>query len=241
MDYQRTTTRIEAPAASPIDLNAGRPHWREIAPLFGLMLVCVIPVGIGGMFIVFFWPEQEYGLTGLRAIFIGVGGLLAFGGGSVFLSMRATITYGIGSYYRRVEDWHQAVLDKYQASDGRVVAEQIDERYLHITRPTDMLLLLSYIFLSERTPTVRGLVDGALMVPVSSGRGKPQRMITIGRVRQDTAEQALRLFASAGIIEGRGERQAGRVSRQDWRSAAQSLLREMAQDPRTWSVEQEAE
>lgn len=41
----RTTTSISAPAAAPVDFNAGKPTFGELAPLFGLALLALLPIG----------------------------------------------------------------------------------------------------------------------------------------------------------------------------------------------------
>lgn len=233
MEYNRSVTTITAPAASPIDLNAGRPDWRELGPLFGLTLAALLPVLAGGVIVVAAWPEAGR-LSGWSLLFVGFGGLLAFAGISWFWSLRSAVLAGVTRYQARIDDWHYATLERYQDSDGQITATQVDERYWYPTRVPDMLLLFLYVWMSGKTPTVRALCDGPLML--SAG----PRSFVVGRMTQDGAEAALQLMARAGLIIDRQPRHAGKLALLDPRKAALALLTELARDPRVLGGQDDA-
>lgn len=235
MDYHgRTTTTISAPAAAPVDLNeAGRPNWRELAPLFGVMMLALVPVGIGALLIVAVWPQQEYEMNGWRAVGIVFGGLLAFGGGSWFWALRGVVPMGIRRYYARVDDWHLAVLEKYEQSDGRVLAQQVSEWSLTTTDARHVLLLLLYVYLSGKAPSIRGLTEGPLLVRAG------HRAWSLGTISQDSAADALNLLARAGVLLERDARRSGRLAVMDFRQAAGRVLSELSRDPRALAASEE--
>jgi hypothetical protein len=78
------TTTVQAPANAPVDLNsAGKPDWRELAPLFGLIMLSLLPAGAGGAMCVANWPRA--GMSGWQTLWLGMGGAFLFGGGSILL------------------------------------------------------------------------------------------------------------------------------------------------------------
>lgn len=233
MDYLgRQTTTFTAPANSPIDLNsAGKPDWRELAPLFGLIVLCVIVAGIGLSIVVAVWPRDELSMNGWRALGIIGGGGLTFAGGSFFWTLRTSVLYGIRHYYARVDDWHNAVLDKYVAGEGQVQVQQVTEWHLTTTDPRHMLLLLLYVYLNNATPSIRQLTAGPLLVKAK------HRAFSLGAMTQDAASEALELFSRAGIILERGPKTAGKLALMDFKTAANKVLVELSKDPRIIDAE----
>lgn len=226
MDYMgRTTTTISAPASGPMDLSAGKPDWRELAPLFGLILLSLLPVGIGGAVVISCWPQYQGDMNGWRALGIGTGSLLAFGGGSFFWTLRKAVLHGINRYYNRVDDWHYAQLDKYE-SNGQIVAHQVSEWTLVTTDARHVLLLLLYVYLSGKAPSINTLSEGPLLV--KSGH----RAFSLGKVSQDSAAAFCDLLARSTVVTGRAERVAGRLAPMDFRQAVGRVLSELARDPR---------
>jgi len=234
MDYAgRTTTTVSAPAHGPMDLNATKPQFRELAPLIGLAFLSLLPAIIGGALVIFAWPgESDYdGIGGWQALAIGAGALLCYGGGSFFWTLRKALTHGISSFYSRVDDWHVAQLEKYQESDGRLLATQITEWHLVTTDARHMLLLLLYVHLTGRTPSIRSLTEGPLLVKAN------HRAYSLGRMSQDQASEALALLAHAGVLLDRSPRNAGRLAVMDFKQAAQRVLVELSRDPRVMDAE----
>lgn len=232
LDYMgRQTTTFTAPANAPVDLNAGKPNWRELGPLFGVMLLTLIPVGIGGALAILAWPKYESQMTGWSWLGIGTGALFMYGGGTVFWALRHSMVHGIRSYQLRLDDWHNAVLDKYIDGPGQVVAQQVTEWHLVTTDARHMLLLLLYVYLSNQQPSIRTLTAGPLLV-----RSK-HRAFSLGAMTQDQASEALDLFARCGIILDRGPKTAGKLALLDFKTAANKLLGHLATDPRIMDSE----
>src|SRR5258706_5834867 len=95
----RQTTTFTAPANAPIDLNsAGKPDWRELAPMFGLIVLCVIIAGMGFALVIAVWPRAEGDMNGWRLIRMVAGGGLLFTGGTLFLTLRTNVLYWIEKY-----------------------------------------------------------------------------------------------------------------------------------------------
>lgn len=235
MDYYgRTTTTVSAPAGAPVDFNAGKPDWRELAPLFGLLMLALVPVALGGALLVVSWPRQEYEMNGWRTLGIVCGGLLAFGGGSWFWTLRSAVLLGIRRYYGRVDDWHYATLQKFEESDGRVTAQQISEWHLTTHDARHVLLLLLYVYLTGKPPTIRGLTEGPLLVKAG------HRMFSLGRMTHDAATEGCELLARAGITIDRQPRHAGRLAVMDFKTAANRVLAELSRDPRALAASEES-
>lgn len=234
MDYSgRTTTTYSAPAHGPMDLNATKPQFRELAPLIGLAFLSLLPAIIGGALVIFAWPgERDYdGIGGWQALAIGAGALLCYGGGSFFWTLRRALTHGISSFYGRVDDWHYAQIAKFEESDGRVQATQVTEWHLVTTDARHMLLLLLYVYLTGKAPSIRSLTDGPLLVRAA------HRAYSLGVISQDAASEACNLLARAGILTDRAERSNGRLAMMDFRQAAQRVLVELSKDPRVLDAE----
>ncbi len=226
MDYMgRTTTTISAPASGPMDLSAGKPDWRELAPLFGLILLSLLPVGLGGALTLACWPEYQNEMNGWRTLGISTGGLLAFGGGSFFWTLRKAVLQGIARYYARVDDWHYAQLDKYE-QNGQIVAHQVAEWQLITTDARHVLLLLLYVYLSGKAPSINSLTEGPLLVKAA------HRSFSLGKISQDSAASFCDLLARSTVVTGRAERVAGRLAPLDFRQACQRVLTELSRDPR---------
>jgi hypothetical protein len=215
-----------------MDLNATKPQFRELAPLIGLAFLALIPAIIGGALIIAAWPRREgAGVSGWQALAIGAGALLCYGGGSFFMTLRKALTHGIMSFYGRVDDWHEAQLAKFQEGDGRHVATQVTEWHLTTTDARHMLLLLLYVYLSGKAPSIRSLTEGPLLVRAG------HRAFSLGVVSQDSAADALNLLAQSGVLVDRGQRQQGKLAVMDFKNAAQRVLAELGRDPRVLDAE----
>src|SRR6478736_2308253 len=96
IDYMgRQTTTFTAPANAPVDLNAGKPDWRELGPLFGVMFLTLLPVVIGGALLIWAWPHTDMEISGWSLLGIGTGALFMYGGGTVFWALRYEMVHGI--------------------------------------------------------------------------------------------------------------------------------------------------
>jgi len=223
--YGRTTTTIQSPSGPPVDLNtAGKPDWRELGPLFGLILIAVIPTAAGGAMVVSNWPGEA--LSGWQALWLALGATLAFVGGSFVWTLRTTVLSGVKGYYRRVNEWHDAVLDKYIEGDGMMTAQQVSEwRY----NGADMRMVGAAFFwllvTQPRSLSIEFLTRGPLMLNIG------HRSVKMMDMSQDDASDFLNLLAASGLIAGRGPRKAGSIVLQDTPAQAKRLAAEAARNP----------
>jgi hypothetical protein len=221
----RTTTTVQAPAAAPIDLNsAGKPDWRELAPLFGLIMLSLLPAGAGGAMVVANWPRE--GMSGWQTLWLGMGGAFMFGGGSFFWTLRASVLSGVKGYYARVNDWHNAVLDKYIEGDGMVTAQQISEWVYTENDMRHVALAVLWLILHQpKSLSIERLTKGPMLLSVG------HRAFKMMDMSQDGAANFLNLLARAGVINGRGPRTAGTIAIMDPRTAALKVLAEASRNP----------
>lgn len=221
----RTTTTVQAPAAAPIDLNsAGKPDWRELAPLFGLIMLSLLPAGAGGALVVANWPHE--GMSGWSTLWLGMGGAFLFGGGSFFWTLRGSVLSGVRGYYARVSDWHDAVLDKYIQGDGMVTAQQISEWVYTENDMRHVALAVLWLVLQQpKSLSIERLTKGPMLLNVG------HRAFKMMDMSQDGAANFLNLLARSGVIVGRGPRTAGAIAIMDSRTAALKVLAEAARNP----------
>jgi len=221
----RTTTTVTAPANTPMDLNAGKPDWRELAPLMGLVFILVLPTLMGGALIVANWPSEQRA-SGWSALWLGGGIVLVVVFGSFIWMLRRAISYEIISYQRRKDDWHDVALRKYELSDGMITAQQISEwSYSENDMRHVALTALWLIVAQPKSLSIEKLTRGPLLLNVD------HRSFKLMDMTQDGAAGFLNMLARAGIVQGRGPRSAGTINIIDPRSAALKLLKEAAKNP----------
>ncbi len=221
----RTTTTVQAPAHGPLDYNSLRPSFGQVAPLFGLTLLTLLPIGLGGLFVYWAWPaEAEVG--GLRVLGLGLGGLLMLAGVRFFWPLSATIPDAIKQYHAMVYAWHDAELRKYELSDGMVTAHQMSEwTYTDQDMRHVALAVLWLILEQPKSLSIEKLTKGPMHLTMG------HRAFKMLDMTQDGAANFLNLCASAGVINGRGHRSAGTISILDSRQAALKILAEAARNP----------
>ncbi len=223
----RTTTSVSAPAAAPVDLNAGKPTFGELAPLFGLALLALLPVALGGALLNWSFPREGRELGGWQTLGLLLGGLLIFAGGSFFRSLSGTVPAAVRDYYARINDWHYAQLAKYEAGDGQITAVQVSEWEYSPVDPRKVAFALLAVYLSQpRSLSIETLTKNGLWLRVG------QRSFPLIKFTQDGASAFLNLLASSGGIAGRGPRAAGEITFHDFRSVAMLALRKTLDDPR---------
>lgn len=214
-----------------MDLNATKPQFRELAPLFGLTLLTLLPIFLGGALFLWAIPRSEYSASGWNWLGMLCGGLLALAGLRYFWPLSATVPTAVQRYYTRIDDWHYAQITKFEESDGRIQATQVTEWHLMTTDARHMLLLLLYVHLTGKTPSIRSLTEGPLLVRAN------HRAYSLGVISQDQASEALALLASAGVLLDRSPRNAGRLAVMDFKQAAQKVLMGLSRDPRVLDAE----
>jgi hypothetical protein len=215
------------PAAGPMDLNeAGRPQWRELLPLFGVALLGILVAALGGIVFLLSLADDAHEVGGWNLLGCAVGLSLIYGGGSWFWSLRAALVGSVTGYQRRVEDWHYAMLAKYENGDGNIVAQQISEWAYN---PMDMRsLLVAYAAILASEPsrlTVDALCQHGLWIRVE------HRDMKILTFTQDSAAAFLNMLGEARIIAGRGPRQAGQLLLDKPQDQVQRLVKMAARNP----------
>lgn len=221
----RTTTTVSSPASVPIDLNSGKPEWRDIAPMLGIVLVCVLPMLLGGGMVVANWPDAEHA-GGWAALWLGGGIVILAVFGRLVWILQGAIVREITDYQRRKAEWHDAALDKYLASDGQTTAHQISEwTYSEVDMRSVALAVLWLILEQPRSLSIERLTKGPMQLTVG------HRAFKLMDMSQDGAGAYLNLLARAGIINGRGPRTAGTIAIMDPRQAALKVLAEAARNP----------
>jgi hypothetical protein len=222
----RTTTTISQPAPGRMDYNAGKPVWRELLPLFGVVLVALAVAAAGVTGLIAAWPRDSYEASAWHWLGMATGAAFAWGGGTVAWSLRATLVRSYTSWQDRLADWHEAELEKYREGDGRLVAQQVSEWAYN---PLDLRsLLLGYVAVLATNPaklTIDALQKNGLWMKIEH---RDMKVLTF---TQDGAEQFLALLARARVIEGRGPRQSGRVLIDEPRDQVLRLLKMAAASP----------
>ncbi len=228
----RTTTSISAPAAAPVDFNAGKPTFGELAPLFGLALLALLPIAMGGALLNWAFPKQGQELGGWQVLGLILGGLLIFAGGSFFRSLSSTVPNAVRDYYARINDWHYAQLEKYEQGDGQITAVQVSEWEYSPIDPRKVAFALLAVYLSNpRSLSIDTLMKHGLWVRVG------QRSFPLIKFTQDGAAAFLNLLAASGGITGRGPRTAGEITfGSDFRAVALKALRLTLDDPRAMAA-----
>lgn len=224
----RTTTTVTAPAAAPVDYNATRPTFRELAPLFGLALITLLPVGLGGAITLWSLPKAGAELGGWGMLGLFVGGLMVLGGLRFFWPLSMVVPRAVASYYARIDEWHAAQLDKYMESDGQIQAVQVSEwEYNPLdVRKVAFALMAAYLD-GSRTLSIDRLMKQGLWVRAGN------KSIPLMRFTQDGAAAFLNLLAASGGITGRGPRSAGEITfGENMRTVAMRALAKALEDPR---------
>ena len=228
----RTTTSISAPAAAPVDFNAGKPTFGELAPLFGLAMLTLLPIIVGGGLIIKAFPKEGQEIGGWQLLGLLIGALFMFAGWSFYRSLSGTVPAAIRSYYARVDEWHRAQLDKYIEGDGQVTAVQVSEWEYSPVDPRKVAFALLAVYLSNpRSLSIDTLMKHGLWVRVG------QRSFPLIKFTQDGAAEFLNLLAASGGITGRGPRTAGEITfGSDFRAVALKALRLTLDDPRAMAA-----
>jgi hypothetical protein len=221
----RTTTTVSAPAHGPLDYNSLRPSFSQIAPLFGLTLLALLPIALGGLLVYWAWPE--YGTVGgMRVLGLGLGGLLTLAGIKFFWPLSTTIPDAIKQYHAMVYAWHDAELEKYIEGDGMVTAHQVSEwTYTESDMRHVALAVLWVILAQPKSLSIEKLTKGPMLLNVD------HRAFKMMDMTYDGATNFLNLLTRAGVIVGRGPRAAGTIAIVDPRTAALKVLAEASRNP----------
>lgn len=228
----RTTTTVSAPAHGPLDYNSLRPSFGQLAPMFGLTLLTLLPIAFGGLLIYWSWPA--YGSpSGLQVLGLGLGTLLVLAGVKFFWPLSATVPDAIRQYHAMVYAWHDAELEKYLQGDGQVTAHQVSEwSYSEHDMRTVGLAVLWLIVAQPKSLSIEKLTRGPLLLNVG------HRSFKMLDMTQDGAASFLDMLSRAGVVQGRGPRVAGTINMLDVRQGALKMLAEAAKNPAAIGAEE---
>lgn len=221
----RTTTTVSAPARGPLDYNSLRPSFGQLAPLFGLTLLALLPIALGGLLVYWSWPEVGE-VSGLRLLGLGLGALLMVSGIRYFWPLSATVPDAVRQWYAMVYQWHDAELSHFEASSGQVVAHQVSEwTYSEADMRHVSLLMLWLLIEQPKSLSIERLTKGPILLNIG------HRSYNLMEMTQDGAASFLNLLARSGVIVGRGPRTAGTIALLDARQAALKVLAEASRNP----------
>lgn len=227
----RTTTTVSAPAHGPLDYNSLRPSFGQLAPMFGMTLLALLPIALGALLVYWSWPT--YGTpSGLQVIGLALGGLLVLAGVKFFWPLSTTIPDAIKQYYAMVYAWHDAELEKYYQGDGTISATQISEwSYSEHDMRHVALAALWLVVAQPKSLSIEKLTRGPLLLNID------HRSFKLMDMTQDSAASFLNMLDRAGVIQGRGPRVAGSINIIDSRQAVLKLLKEASKNPAAIGVE----
>jgi hypothetical protein len=204
-----TLSQTSRPAQPPIDLESGRPEPHAVALLGGAVVVALFVAMVGGIVVVLSYDKYE--MTGVRWVLALFGGGLALAGGAIGWTLARVLVGGWRAHQCRVDEWHNAALDAYDAAQGQVVEQSLTEWSLSCEQPRDVLLAALAIQAAaargmDRPWSVRKLA-GSLYLGDNSSRS-----ILLGELAPSEAERMAAMLERIGLIRGRAERSAGQWS-----------------------------
>jgi hypothetical protein len=204
-------TEKRAPAAPAMNLDIGRLTVLEAIQV-GLLAAGALAVGsLGGLI-------AQAALPGWAQSFRDVGGFrfwfVLFGGGVAvvgFVLAVVTTWLSVRSWLRyedRLQEWHDVAIDAYIGADGASTEQTVTMWELSANNPLHVLgaALAVQARQSESTvaPSVRSL-QGDMWLPSPDGK-----MINLGEVNTTQAQRFSDVFGQLGLIQGKGNRQAGK-------------------------------
>lgn len=202
-------TQIKRPVAPPIDLDNGRLDVMRAALAGGFVLGALLVASLGGWIV----ARSSGGIVlvfGLSLSFIG----LVFGGTVLYVSVTEWL-----DHRARVQDWHTVAIEAYEQLGAAETMEKVSEWEFSTDNPAHVLIAALWVNLrireGESLPYSVRRLNGPVFLAT-------RRVGDIGKL---TAEEMGRKFERLGLIEGRGERQAGRWVPQDDNEIVKLVLR----------------
>lgn len=192
------------PAAAPMNLDVGRVEPHEAARLLLLTLGCLSVSPVGALVALVAAPSGYDDWSIIRVIFCIFGSLVAG------LSLASAITVWVLmrrdwlEYRQRLTDWHYAALEAFERSGGVEQRREIAAWELSASQPLHVLAaalsVQRRIAAGENNPfSVRSLEGPCFLGGVR-----------LGDIQAAEAERISKIFADIGLIQGRGERKAGK-------------------------------
>lgn len=190
-------TQMRRPVEPPVTLDDGRLDVGRAALLAGFVFAGLL-LGAAGAWVAALQARAggsgALALLGLAvaALAWGFGGAVGYLGAAEWLDRR-----------RRVEEWHNAALDAYEAAQGAETIEQVSEYTLTVSNPAHVLLaaLWTHYRLNQgvETPYSARKLAG----PVFMAGHRAFELSKLG------GEEMSRRFAELGLVQGRADGRAG--------------------------------
>lgn len=220
-----TNTRLSRPASPPMNLDAGRPEAKEAFFNSGLTFLFLLFAAIGAWIASLFGAHRGESLLPGGYDFIGFPRVVGFifGWGLAIFSAQNALTYskltrlGWKSYYKRLEDWHNVILNAYEVAEGQEVIEQTNIYEVNPKIPSDVLAIALSVHQRLNRPSrrlaysVRGLEGSHYLI------GEKGNQVLAGVITGARPEEINKLFVALGLIREQKPGSAG-----SW--AAQSEL-----------------
>jgi hypothetical protein len=187
-----------------LDLDVGRLTVKEAMGLGALTIAALFVGTLGGLLAWWAWPEWSW--SGPRVAFVLFGSAVGLvGSGFGVLVARLTVEDWL-SYRRRLDDWHEAALVAYEATEGRETEQHVTAWELTASHPLHVLAVALAVHQRAQAGdagahSVRSL-EGAVWL---GG-------VRLGDVGSTQAEQIGRVFSDLRLVRGRGPRQSGEWS-----------------------------
>lgn len=209
MHYSETRAREERRTqAAPVSLEHGRFEPRQVVQLWLVALGAIGAGSLGGLFIT--WgsaaTDSTWGwVRGLGlwlAIFGGLTTVLSY---AVALAVSVLAARGWWRHQARVDDWHYAQLDAYEAAGGQESRREVLQRTLTATEPAHALLVALSVVERARSGEATPWSSPKLTGDVWYGT------VRLGELSKSEAEEFSKFFAEIGLVAGRKKGQAGKL------------------------------
>lgn len=197
---------------APVDLEHGRFEPGQITALWAIAAGAIAAGSVGGLL-------ASWGLAGTGSNWGWVAAastwLAVFGALMLALSyaLATAITVlaarGWWRHQQRVDDWHWAQLDAYEAAGGQESVREVAQRTLSTQEPAHALLVALHVVQQARegvsTPWSSPKLTGDLWYG----------SVRLGNLTKSEAESFSRLFAEVGAVVGRRKGHAGQLATVD--------------------------
>jgi hypothetical protein len=203
----RSSSKMTAPAAPPMNLDSGKPTPRDAITTGGVTLACWAAAALGAWIAVAFGPRgyEALGDIGIgRGIGLSLGALMALTGLWIGADFARLSRRGWVSYQDRLEEWHAVTANAWEAQGGQIVEEHSNEWELRADKPDEVLWFITAM---HRAAHEGHDAPWALRRVCDEGVWIGNRKIAINT---NQARLMVDNLATMGLITGRTERHPGR-------------------------------
>ncbi len=209
------TTQIinTKPAHGPMDLDVGQPSPRAALLTSGLTIIFMLLAALGAWVGYLFIPQYgEWTFPRFTGAALGTA-IAVFGLLQSSLYTRIT-WYGWKQYYNRLQDWHETMLNAFEATDGIETTMNTDPYALSCDVPHHVLIAALVIhqritaseqFNGRMIPYSRKGLEQALYLSAENG----SNLLKVGELLGTQPERMGNRLAALGLITGRGNQKAG--------------------------------